>query len=237
MSEKIIHLDRSVIVAADVAGESFPNLVHRTSKVSGIGGYKIGFGLGLELSLGTAVSIVKDNCDLATIYDHQKAGNDIPDTGELFARTMKRSGVDAAIFFPFTGPKVLESWVKASQDAGIKVIVGGFMTHDSFIEDEGGFIANGAPMQIYELALDLGVRDFVMPGNKPDKFASYKRYLENSKPSGEQIRYYAPGFVAQGGKVSETGKIAGDFWHAIAGRGIFEAQDITKAAQEITSQL
>jgi len=49
--------------------------------------------------------------------------------------------------------------------------------------------------------------------------------------------FLAPGFVAQGGKIEETTKVAGDRWHAIIGRGIYEAEDFEKAAREFTSQL
>jgi len=48
---------------------------------------------------------------------------------------------------------------------------------------------------------------------------------------------YAPGFIAQGGVITETGKVAGKNWHAIVGSAIYKADNTTKAAQEIVSQI
>jgi orotidine-5'-phosphate decarboxylase len=51
------------------------------------------------------------------------------------------------------------------------------------------------------------------------------------------LTFFAPGFVAQGGEITEAAKAAGKFWHAIVGRAIYEAEDIRKAAEEMTSKL
>ena len=47
----------------------------------------------------------------------------------------------------------------------------------------------------------------------------------------------APGFIAQGGKIEDAAKVAGDKFHGIVGRGIYQAQDMHAAALEHTSQL
>lgn len=49
--------------------------------------------------------------------------------------------------------------------------------------------------------------------------------------------FYSPGFVAQGGKIDDATKVAGTQWHAIVGRGIYQALDMRNAALEYTSQL
>ena len=49
--------------------------------------------------------------------------------------------------------------------------------------------------------------------------------------------FYAPGFIAQGGKISDAAKAAGERFHGIVGRGVYEAKDINKAAIEHTSQV
>ena len=43
--------------------------------------------------------------------------------------------------------------------------------------------------------------------------------------------------MAQGGVISDAAKVAGNYWHAIVGRGIYRAEDIRKAALELTSKL
>ena len=54
---------------------------------------------------------------------------------------------------------------------------------------------------------------------------------------GDSLSFYAPGFVAQGGVITETGKAAGKKWHAIVGRGVYAAKNIHIAAKEMISQL
>ncbi len=237
MSERIIPADRSVIVAADVEPEKFEGLVRDVGKVEGLSGYKIGFEVGYGLTIAKAVATVKEaNPDSVAIFDHQKAGNDIPDTGMNFGRTMKRGGVDAAILFPFTGPATQERWTKELQDQGIGVLTGSEMTHPKIRRSEGGYIADDAFAEMFELAVALGVRDFVVPGNKPDKVADYRGFFEERLGS-ENFTLYAPGFVAQGGEISEAGIAAGYNWHAIVGRGIIAASNVHIAAVEHTQQI
>jgi hypothetical protein len=39
----------------------------------------------------------------------------------------------------------------------------------------------------------------------------------------------APGFVDQGGNITEAGKVAGEIWHPIIGRGIHDNEQLTPA--------
>ena len=43
--------------------------------------------------------------------------------------------------------------------------------------------------------------------------------------------------ISQGGEITEGGVAAGNKWHAIIGRGIYEADDMRKAAELFVSQL
>ena len=108
------------------------------------------------------------------------------------------------------------------------------MTHPKYVRSEGGYIADEAIMEMYLNAANLGVSDFVVPGNKPDDI---RRIRETLEQRGVSPTFYAPGFVAQGGSISDAAKVAGDSWHAIVGRGIYKAEDIRKSALEHTSQL
>lgn len=242
---EIIKAKRSVIVAADVpdAGH-LQKLVLAVKDVAGIGGFKLGFELGLQ-NLDAMAAIIKSNLrpnETRIIYDHQKAGNDIPDMGINFSRVLKKAGVDAAILFPFAGPATQKKWTKACFDAGLEVITGGVMTHSKFLASEGGYIADEAPEQIFRLACKLGVRHFVVPGNKLHWVKKLRAILVKELGEGN-FTLYAPGFITQGGDISECGQAAGDNWHAIVGSAIYGKKEMytieqmRQAAITVTGQI
>ncbi|MDO8556072.1 MAG: orotate phosphoribosyltransferase [Nanoarchaeota archaeon] len=236
LEKRIIPADRSVIPACDIETlEQFETLVQSTADIEKIGGYKIGFELGLEYGLPTVVRTARKHTDKRLIYDHQKAGTDIPDTGKKFARLCKRAGIDAVILFPEAGPETQRAWMYHALDQGLKVIVGGEMTHNCYKASEGGYLTEEGIEQMYRIAARAGITNFVVPGNKPQAVAHWKEVVQSE---GIVIpTFYAPGFVAQGGKISDTGKVAGDFWHAIVGRDIVNAPDMRAAALQLTSQI
>ncbi len=236
--QRLIEAESSVVVACDVSGlEELKNLVLQTRDVESIGGYKVGSILALSHGLGRAVSCVKELTDKSVIYDHQKAGSDIPSMGVKFAKTIKNSGADALILFPLSGPSVEESWIKACQDIGLKVIVGGRMTHLEFLRKEGGFIADDAPLRTYRHAACLGARDFVLPGNAwPRLVLTYQQEIAKAAQT-EETSFYLPGFGAQGGSIERMAAVLRRNFHAIVGRSIYEAKDIRKAAEEAVAGL
>ena len=230
---QIISRDKSVIPACDVVYlEDLEKLVNATCHVEGIGGYKLGFGLGLRYGLPVLCEAIREWTDLPIIYDHQKAATDTPHTGALFAKTCKDAGVGAIILFPQAGPETEKAWIKACQDEKLGVIVGGEMTHPGYLQSEGGWIDDMAIAKIYTIAKQAGIKDFVVPGNKPERIKVYASMLKEVEPI-----FYSPGLVAQGGEITESAKAAGDKWHAIVGRGIYQAKDMTAAAKELTSKL
>lgn len=231
-------MGRSIVLAADVEPEQFEPLVTQMQGVPGVSGVKIGSEVGLGLRLDEAAFIANDG-GLDAIYDHQKAGNDIPATGKNFARAMERAGVDAAILFPFTGPVSQEQWTRELQERGIRVITGAEMTHPQIEASADGLsegYVNGAAFRrIFELATKLGVRDFVVPGNKPEKVAGYKEFFDSEIGEGE-YKLWAPGFITQRGDLSETGAVAGPNFNAIVGSGIYankEGKTPHQAAYEL----
>jgi len=228
-----IKLKRSVIPACDVDSlEKLEKLVKETCKVKGVGAYKVGFSLALPFGLKAVIKIIRKHTDLPIIYDHQKAATDIPELGEKFMKAIK--GVDYVILFPMAGPVTEERWIKAARKEKINIIVGGEMTHKAYLTKNGGFIDNYAPKKIFKIAVNKGIMDFVVPGNKPYMIEEYKRFLESF---GIKPVFYSPGLVAQGGSLTEGAKAAGENWHAIVGRGIYEAKDIKKAAEEMAREI
>ncbi len=230
-----IKIPRSIVPACDMDDlKDFSDLVRQTCKVAGIGAYKIGFELGLKYGLPAVVKACRKYTKLPIIYDHQKAGTDVPFTGEKFAKVCKGAGIDAVILFPQAGPATERGWIGACQKAGLGVIVGGEMTHEAYLKSDGGFLEDDAPKCMYEVAVENGVTEFVVPGNKPEKIKFYRELFESR---GIRPVLYSPGLVAQGGSISESGKATGASWHAIVGRALLEAKDRKKAAEELCSQL
>ena len=235
LEQKIIGRDRSVIPACDVATlEDFEEIVKGTAEIDGIGGYKVGFELGLGYGLGKVMEVARKYTNKPVIYDHQKAGTDIPDTGKNFAEVCKRAGVDAVIFFPQSGPETERAWIYHALDRGLNVIVGGRMTHPAYAVSEGGFITDEGALEMYRIAARAGINNFVVPGNKPTVITQVREVVE---AEGVNPVFYAPGFIAQGGSISDATKVAGSKFHGIVGRGIYQATDKKAAAIEHTSQL
>ncbi|HZX34743.1 MAG TPA: orotidine 5'-phosphate decarboxylase / HUMPS family protein [archaeon] len=230
-----ISIPKSIVVACDFSDiKKFEKIVKETSGIKKLGGYKIGFELALKYGLPAVVKAARKHTKKPLIYDHQKAGTDVPFTGEGFAKVCREAGIDAVILFPQAGPETEVKWIRACLQEGLGVIVGGEMTHAAYLESDNGFLTDDAPMRMYEVALENGITEFVVPGNKPEKIRMYREFFESK---GVKPVLYSPGLVAQGGKISESGEAAGEKWHAIVGRGIYEAENPKKAVEELASQL
>ena len=236
LASAIIPLDRSIIISTDISFERLAPLIEATCSIQGVGGYKIGFTLALEQGLSKIVSCIRQYTNLPIIYDHQKAGNDIPSMGEKFADVCANSGVDAVILFPFTGSTSERAWIKACQIRGLGPIVGAHMTHERFLYKDGGSIANDAPERIFSIAAEEGVRHFVVPGNQPQLVEKYHTLL-SQKSNTQDICLYAPGFITQNGKIEDYAKVAGKYWHAIVGSAIYDAASPLKQTQLLTQTL
>ena len=108
------------------------------------------------------------------------------------------------------------------------------MTHKGFLESEAGFISEKESLKIYEIAAKQKINDYVVPGNKPEKIKLYKTFLE---ARGLKPVFYSPGLIAQGGNITESAKAAGERWHAIIGRALYNAKNINKVAKELVQNL
>jgi len=234
---RLIAADRSIIPACDVPDMvRFQQLVEATAGVTGLGAYKVGAVLTIRYGLAALVAAVRDqDKNVPVIYDHQKCGTDIPEMGVQFAAAIKGGGATATIIFPLSGAKTEVAYIEACKAAGLTVIVGGEMTHPGFKVSDGGFIADEKLEEMYRIAADNGVVDFVVPGNKPDRVAVYRELL--APLCDDDLTFYAPGFIAQGGVLSEAGQAAGARIGAIIGRAIYDADDKRAAAIECASQI
>jgi orotidine-5'-phosphate decarboxylase len=231
-----IEARRSIIPACDVTTlEDLAAIVRATADLEGIGGYKIGFSLALRFGLRAVVAEIRRIAPLPLIYDHQKAGTDVPDTGRLYARTCKACGVDYVILFPQAGLRTQAAWTEALLSEGLYPVIGGLMTHEGYLADEGGHIAFPSVLRIYEEAARAGVRDFVIPATRPDRMGEILSAIERHCPDPV---LFSPGFIAQGGRWAPLAEAAGGRrLHAIVGRAIYRAEDMRRAAAELIAGL
>ncbi|HID72957.1 TPA: hypothetical protein EYP38_03360, partial [Candidatus Micrarchaeota archaeon] len=75
----IINMDRSVIPACDVGFKEYVEIVKATADIEKIGAYKVGISF-LDVGLKAVVDATRKHTDKPVIYDHQKAGTDIPES-------------------------------------------------------------------------------------------------------------------------------------------------------------
>jgi orotidine-5'-phosphate decarboxylase len=226
--------DRSLIPACDVDLERFEYVIEQSCDLQEVGAYKIGTALALSVGIGTVVRSARRHTDKPLIYDHQKAGTDIPDTAEGFMSTLADAGIDAVILFPLAGPATQIAWTRAAVATGLSVLVGGHMTHPDFLSEDGGYMPGSSVENMYRLAAGSGVINFVVPGNDPEALARIRSIV--SEAANEPI-LYAAGFVSQGGWLSAAGRAAGSRWHAFVGRAIHEKNDVRQAIKRLAHDL
>ncbi|MFX1519769.1 MAG: orotidine 5'-phosphate decarboxylase / HUMPS family protein [Promethearchaeota archaeon] len=231
MTIKLFHLKYGIIPACDVKNLSeLEKLVELTADIEGIVSYKIGFSLGLNYGLPNVVDSIKKYTDLPVIYDHQKAGTDIPQMGELFARTCKESGVTGVIIFPQAGPATEEAFIRALFSEDLIPLVGGEMTHPKYLEKDGGFIKDGSVEEMYLNGARNGVTYFIGPGNKPERINYYVKLLKNEIT---QPMFCMPGIGRQGGAIKSAFEATeGLPAYGIVGSAIYGASDIRGAAKK-----
>ncbi len=241
---QIIEANKSIMPACDVPLDIFADIARATGDIPGVGGYKFGAALTGRPGYDRVVEVAREYTAKPLIFDGQKWGTDIPDTAEKMLTPLRESGIDAVILFPLAGPATEYTWVKEAQKLGLGVIVGGEMTHprygvgdfrngkdidytsifeDLLGVDVSGFIDQHSMDTMYILAAALGVENFVMPGNKPDQIERYRGLVMDHGVALPSV--CAPGLVKQLGKVSEARKAAGESFHGIVGRGIYERDD------------
>ena len=265
--DKIIKRDRSIVPACDVPLEVFKDIAMVTEWQHQFGALKIGPALTGRPGYDKVIAVAKKYTQKPLVVDPQKWGTDIPDTAEKILAPVKESGIDAIILFPQSGPATEYAWINAAQNLELKVIVGGEMTHPRYLSNDvggigergdyinkfgllgidvltPGFIREDAPLDMYKIAAKMGVTNFVLPGNKPDKITQYKHFLIGAGVK-DPITW-SPGLISQGGDLSEGAKAAGDNFHAIIGRGIYwnkeekrykTRQEMEQAAQTLSRKI
>jgi len=225
--------EHGIIVACDVAIEKLEELVEKTYGIEGIVGYKIGANLAIEYGLKNIANEIK-KYGLPIIYDHQKAGTDIPRVGEIFAKACKSAGMNAVIIFPQAGPNSEVAFIEAIKKYGMTPMVGGEMTHEAYLMEDGGFIRDDAPGEIYQIAVRNGVDYFILPGNKEEAIKKYHLLIANMM---NEPKYCMPGIGKQGGEIERAFSILRGYnAYAIIGSSIYNSRDIEKSAKKFAEE-
>lgn len=233
--------DKGILAAADLRSlTDLQKLTRAIYDVPGIDGLKVGMTLVSRFGLPAVAQTIREvSTKMEIIWDYQKAGCDIPDLGVEFAAIAVDANVNHLIIFPEAGPATAEAWIEACQAEQITVALGLHMTHAKFMEGDGGWILDKAPAEALNLALEMGIEEFVFPGNKVE-FAA--KYYKQVSADGRDVRILSPGLVKQGGKIGEIAGVVGDKWTGIVGRALTELigedqEVITARAQELVSQI
>jgi orotidine-5'-phosphate decarboxylase len=231
----LFHRKRGVIPACDVYDlKTFRRLIEATYDIEGIVSYKLGALLGLTYGLPQLVNIIHEYTELPVIYDHQKAGTDIPRMGEKFAAICADAGITGVILFPQAGPQTEAAFIDALYDKNLVPMVGGEMTHPQYLAHDGGFIRNEAPAEMYTLAAEKGVNHFIVPGTKPAVINQYHQLLSRLVKEPE---YSMPGIGKQGGDITSAFEaLEGAPAYAIIGASIYEQADMTAAARRFCAE-
>ena len=225
-----------IVVSLDVRSiATMSSVVEATSSVEGVAGYKIGFTLGARFGLPMVAREVRKLTDLPLIYDHQKAGTDIPQMGEEFAKIIAEAGIEAAIIFPQAGPLSEKAFIEALFDEEVIPIVGGEMTHGGYLD----FLREDAPNRMYVQGVECGVENFVVPGNKPEKLKKYNSLLTRTlEPLRKRPCLLSPGFGRQGGDIADAVKaVHPSRFFPIIGTAIYTADNIRAKTEELVCSL
>ncbi len=187
----------------------------------------------MEVGLKSIVKIAQQHTTKPIIYDHQKAGNNTPASAKPFAEACKNAGVDGVIIFPQAGPESERAYIYQLLNQDLNVIVGGVMTHPKYLASDEGFISDEGAYKIYEIAAEMGVNNFVAPGNNIPRLKRIKEIVETE---GITPTVHSPGLITQDGDIKESASIFEKF-NGIIGRGIYGAKKIHEAAINATSKL
>ena len=224
--------DNGVIPALDVESvDELRRLVQMTHDIDGIVGYKLGVAGALRLGLRGAVQAIRDITDLPIVYDHQKAGPDIPDMAGKYVSICKDAGVHGLILFPLAGQRSVREFVGHAQREGLVPIVGGALPFGEYYVSGGGYVADDVLERIFALSSTLGVADFVVPANNPEMIG---RHADALRANVDGPGVFLPGIGALGGSIEEAfAAAAGCRRYAVVGRGIYRSDDPRARARQL----
>lgn len=210
---------RGIVCACDVPSlDALVRLLEAVDAVEGLVGYKLGSLLVLRHGLVEVMRAVRKMTAKTILYDHQKAGLDIPSMAAEYVGACREAGVEALILFPLGGPTAVDAFVGQTLQAGLRPVVGGALPLRDYSTRAGGYVAPTALARIVERALRLGARDFIVPATDLAAVRATARRLARRRGT----RLFLPGIGALGGSLEAAMRAAGEVaTYAIIGRAIY----------------
>lgn len=205
-----------------------------TTSIEGVVAYKLGLTMTLQKGLAAAVKALRGVTDLPILYDHQKAGPDVPDMAGKFAASTREAGVDGLILFPLAGPRAVDGFVGSALKEGLLPVVGGDLPLDDYNQAGGGYVVDNALDLIFERAIAVGADHFIVPGNTAEKVRHHAERLSEKQ---KKPKLFIPGIGALGGSIPDTFAAAkGCHAYAVVGRAIYGASDPAEAAKRLAGE-
>lgn len=234
-SRPLIAAKAGIIPALDVDdGDRLKRVVEATCEVDGVVGYKLGAVVALRLGLKPAVDLVRQFTDLPVLYDHQKAGADIPSMSDGFTKVCRDAGTNGLILFPLAGREAVRQFATRTRKRGMTPLVGGELPYPEYRARHGGFVIDSALSRIFDEAMDVGVDHVIIPAHDPRKVRRHARVVRRRF---DDVWVFLPGIGALGGKIEEAFGAAEDCRrYAIIGRAIFRARQPKSAARRFADE-
>lgn len=209
-------------------------VIEKTTGVDGVVAYKFGLTTVLRHGLAQTVSAMRQVTDLPLIYDHQKAGADVPDMAAKFAATCAEAGVDGLILFPVAGPRAVSEFVGQAYKNRLLPVVGGDLPLPEYNVKGGGYIADDALFRIVERSVGMQADHFVVPATQPAKVRSMAKWLTRKL---EMPFLFLPGIGPLGGSISQAfSEAPGCRCYAVVGRAVYGADDPGEAAKTLGAE-
>lgn len=208
-------------------------LIEQLSDVEGIDGFKIGAQLALEHGLGEAVKRLQTVTSLPLMYDHQKAGLDVPSNAAGFAASVAAAKLTSVIVFPVAGPTAVQAFVGALLDHGLKPIVGAALPIDDYFISGGGWLDDQVLFGVLDLAVKCGAASLVVPGGRSGTLRAIVGHFGEIP----DLEFLVPGVPTGRGELGPVLAEAGRHRaRAVIGRAIYGADDPRSAAQRLCGE-
>ncbi|MEP9353089.1 orotidine 5'-phosphate decarboxylase / HUMPS family protein [Xanthobacter sp. KR7-65] len=216
--------------------ERFDAVVKATSGVEGVAGYKLGLTSVMRHGLKEAMRRVRDLTDLPILYDHQKAGPDMPDMAKKFTALCAEAEVDGLILFPVAGPTAVDGFVGEALKAGIAPVVGGEIPVADYGVSGGGYLLDDALDRILARSAAAGADHFVLPAHDIAKVTRWSQWIAGNV---KDPLVFLTGFGSLGGTIAGAFAAAQACPRrfAIVGRLITDAPDPAAAAAKLYAQM
>lgn len=226
-----------IVPALDIEShERFELVVKATSGIEGVVGYKLGLTSVLRFGLKDSMRRLRELTDLPVLYDHQKAGPDMPDMARKFTAMCAEAEVDGLILFPVAGPTAVDGFVGEALKAGITPVVGGEIPVSDYGVSGGGYLLDDALDRILARAAEGGADHFVLPANDDAKIARWSSWIGANVVNPV---VFLTGFGSLGGTIESAFNASEGCSRrfAIVGRLITEAADPADAAARLFEQM